>query len=195
MARAEVKVALPTLDRIVPPAQRKALLAHLAALQVGRIKRRTGQGVDVNGKPFKPYSFGYSVDRHRAGRTVKPVTLTLTGAMLGSMQVLNADEHRAVIGFAGSSAAVRLTKRARAAKNRKTGDRITHTFKETTRQVSNALKAYWNDKGDTVAGYGVPKRHFFGFSAADKVFLAKTAIRELTRMAGQITLARFLGKR
>jgi hypothetical protein len=195
MARGDVTVKLPTLDQVIPPAQRKALLAHLAALAVGRIKRRTGAGLDVNGKAFKPYSFGYATMRHQAGRTVSPVQLTMTGAMLASMQVLSSDANRAVIGFQGSSAAVRFTKRARPTKNRKTGERITHTFAEQRRQVSNALKAYWNDKGEGSDGWGTPRRHFFGLSADDRSFLSRIALRELVRMAGQVFLRRALGKR
>jgi hypothetical protein len=212
VARGDVTVKLPTLDQVIPPAQRKALLAHLAALAVGRIKRRTGAGLDVNGKAFKPYSFGYATMRHQAGRTVSPVQLTMTGAMLASMQVLSSDANRAVIGFQGSSAAVRFTRRMRTRvvrnalsssretvaapiTNKKTGQKITHTFAEQNRQVANALKAYWNDKGEGSDGWGTPRRHFFGLSADDRSFLSRTALRELVRMAGQVFLRRALGKR
>jgi hypothetical protein len=209
MARGDVTVKLPTLDQVIPPAQKKALLAHLAALAGGRIKRRTASGLDVNGKAFAPYSKRYAEQRRKAGRTVRPVTLWLSGGTLGSMQVLASDENRAVIGFSGSSAALKFAHRTRtttkpflfgstqttvkrvSTKNRKTGERITHTFAEQNRQVANALKAQWNDKGEGK----VPRRHFFGLSSEDRFFLSRTALKELLRMAGQVYLGRALGKR
>lgn len=205
----DVQVQLPTLDQIIPPAQRKALLAHIALLAVGRIKRRTNAGLDVNGQAFKPYSRRYATMRRKAGRTVTPVTLWLSGGMLGGMQVVSSDENRAVIGFVGSSAAQRLSWRTKttvkpflfgttqttirrvSVKNRKTGERITHKFSETGKQVSNALKARWNDRGEGK----VPRRHFFGLSSEDRYFLARTALRELLRMAGQVYLGRAVRKR
>lgn len=182
----DVTVRLPTLDRIIPPAQRKALLEQLAALQIGRIKRRTRQGVDVNGRPFRIYSAQYADNRRRAGWNTKP-DLWLTGHMINSMQILQSSKDRALIGFTGSSARTKFVPRTKTRKHRKTGERLTLTVEETPHQVANALKAYWNHHGGRV-----PSRPFFGFSSADRLFLSKHALRTLTRMAGQVSLGRAL---
>lgn len=195
MARGEVTVRLRRPEEYFPAAQRKALLEQLAALAIGRIKRRTGQGLDVNGSKFTAYSAGYATQRKAAGRNADPPTLLLTGAMLGSMQVLTNDGERAVIGFAGSSAKVSFAKRKRVLRGkayarrekvggvwvtRKKGDVIaTHTFRETNQQIPNAMKALWNDRG----GGKVPRRHFFGLSKDDKRELVRTALRRLVAMA------------
>lgn len=173
MARADVHVNLRRVEEYFPPEQRRALLEQLAALAIGRIKRRTGQGVDVNGQAFEPYSARYAAQRKKAGRNASPPTLLLTGAMLGSMQVLSNDGERAVIGFAGSSAKVRFARRAR-----KSG-KSAHTFRETNAQIPNAMKALWNDKGSGE----VPRRHFFGLSGEDRRELVKTALRRLVAIA------------
>jgi hypothetical protein len=206
MASRPVTVRLPRLDQIVPGPNRKALLAHLAALAIGRIKRRTGAGLDVSGKKFAEYSDRYAMQRKRAGRQVSPATLTLSGAMLASLAVLSVNEAKAVLGFQGTAPQYRFARRKRAlygrgeivasawgekGRNRYARGKLkaTHTFAETNKQIPNALKAQWNDKGQ-----GVPRRHFFGLSAADKLELSRTALRELLKMAQRASLARVLGR-
>lgn len=197
MARREPTVSLPTLDQVIPPANRRALLQHLALLAVGRIKRRTGQGVDTDGKRFAPYSPRYAKQRRDSGRKASPPTLLLSGAMLGGMNVVRSDEKEAVIGFQGTGARLAFGKRARATWSTKLvagvkrKRKITHTFRETNRQVSNALKARWNDHGDG----NLPRRHFFGLSRADRYELSRLALKELTKMAGRVAFKRALNKR
>jgi hypothetical protein len=198
MASRPVTVRLPRLDQIVPGPNRKALLAHLAALAIGRIKRRTGAGLDVSGKKFAEYSDRYAMQRKRAGRQVSPATLTLSGAMLASLAVLSVSEQKAVLGLQGTAPQYRFARRKRPVQRsyltdgeKKKGKRlVTHTFNPTNKQIANALKAAWNDKGQ-----GVPRRHFFGLSAADKYELSRTALRELIKMAGRVSLKRALGRR
>lgn len=180
--RAEVQVNLRRIEEYIPPGARKALLAQMAALAIGRIKRRTGQGVDVAGAKFAPYSARYAAQRKASGRDTTP-KLLLTGATLGSMQVLSNDGARAVIGFAGSSARVRFAPRVRKAKTasqvkREQAWKTKHTFRETNEQIANALKARWNDRGEG----SVPRRHFFGLSKDDQRELMRHALRSLMRI-------------
>lgn len=175
MASREVQVRLRTLDGYLTPAAREAILRRAAELAIGRIKRRTGKGVDVDGKAFKPYSTGYAKQKSASGRNASPPTLLLSGAMLASMDILQADPTRVVIGFKGSSAAVKFAKRSRPTKDRKTGAKVTRSVAETNRTISNALKARWNDKGEGHA----PRRHFFGLSREDRIFLVKDALKQV----------------
>lgn len=187
MATKPVTVRLPRLDEIVPPASRKAILQHLALLQIGRIKRRTKAGKDVEGNSFAPYSLRYKEQRRRAGWGMKP-DLWLRGGMLGSLGVIEADERRAVIGFQGSSPRTRFKARSRPVASKKGGAKVDLTVMETTANVANALKAYWNQ-------HGRKPRRFFALSNQDRVFLTKTALDLMLRAVGQQTLQRALGRK
>lgn len=193
----DVTVSLPRIDEIVPLASRKALLQQLALLQIGRIKRRTSAGLDVNGSPFAPYSPRYAEQRKRAGWATKP-DLWLRGGMLGGLAVLDVDDRQAVIGFQGTSQRTRFTALTRlkqgghfvgmqrvktSRKNKKTGGRIDLAVAEANGRIPNALKAFYNQ-------YGRRPRRFFGLSAEDRVFLARHALRELLNIVGQVTLTR-----
>ena len=50
------------------------------------IRRRTLSGIDVNGKPFEPYSAQYAKAKAKSGRG-ETVNLTYTNQMLGSITV------------------------------------------------------------------------------------------------------------
>jgi hypothetical protein len=193
----DVTVRLPRIDEIVPPLARKALLQQLGLLQIGRIKRRTKDGVDVNGNPFAPYSPRYAEQRKRAGWSTKP-DLWLRGGMLGGLAVVDVDESRVLVGFQGTAQRTRFTamtrlrrgghfvgmQRVRASKtDKKTGGRIDLVVTEANGRIPNALKAFYNQKGRK-------PRRFFGLSAEDRVFLAKHALRELLKIVGQVTLGR-----
>jgi hypothetical protein len=185
----QVQARFGTLDQYLTPEARERILVRAATLAIGLIKRRTGQGVGVDGGAFVPYSRRYAKQRSQSGRSASPPTLLLTGAMLGSMKVLQSDATRAVIGFSGSSARARFVKRKRALAERvsvkqgggmgtlrtKTGRKITHAVSEQNAQVANALKAAWNDRGDGK----IPRRHFFGLSAQDRRFLLRDAIGQI----------------
>lgn len=175
MAGRDVQVRIGTLDQYLTPQAREEILRRLAMLAIGRIKRRTGQGKDVEGKAFAPYSKGYAKQRTQAGRNATPPTLLLSGAMLGSMKILRSTSQEAVIGFEGSAAATKFTKRARPSKNRKTGARVTHSVGAGSKRVANALKARWNDQGEGKN----PRRHFFGLSPEDRRALTRDGIKQV----------------
>jgi hypothetical protein len=186
VATRDVTVRLPSVAEIVPPDARRAILSKLGLLFVGRVKRRTKAGLDVNGHPFAPYSVRYRENRRRAGWGTKP-DLWLRGGMMGSLGVLDVDEKRVLVGFQGTSAQTTFRARSRAAKHRKTGERIDLTVAETSRRIPNALKAYWNQ-------HGRKPRRFFALSPQDRVFLAKQALDALLTVVGQQTLTRALGR-
>lgn len=169
----DVVVRIPTVDQVLPPAFRRLLLDRLAAELIGRIKRRTGRGLDVDGRAFTPYSARYARARKDAGRKAQPVTLLLSGAMLNSMKVLRLTADEALLGFEGTSASIRLGRRRRRVKDRRTGAAVTGAAQETKRRVANALKAAWHDRGE---GRN-PRRHFFGASKEELAALAAVAQR------------------
>jgi hypothetical protein len=186
MATRDVTVRLPRVDEVVPPVSRKAILQHLALLAIGRIKRRTAQGLDANGNAFAPYSPRYKEQRRRAGWSTKP-DLWLRGGMLGSLGVLDLTEAKVTVGFQGTAAQTMFRARSRAAKHRKTGERLDLTVAETSRRIPNALKAHYNQ-------HGRKPRKFFALSSQDRVFLARTALQQLLRVVGQVSLSRAVGR-
>lgn len=52
---------------------------------VVKIKQRTSEGVDVDGRAFKPYSQKYSFFRQQRGLPTAKVDLFFTGSMLNSL--------------------------------------------------------------------------------------------------------------
>jgi hypothetical protein len=165
-----------SLEEVIPAALRERMLRAAAVEVIGRIQRRTEDGKDVDGNPFAPYSAGYAKARAGSGRGTTP-NLHLTGAMLGSMQIVSSDAFSARIGFAGSSAPVHF------ARQRTPSGRVSrkggHTHRlargSSNAPVSNALKAFYNDSGGRVV------RHFFGMNAEDAA-AAKTAALKALRL-------------
>lgn len=92
------------------------ILNTMASLIVGEIVLRTGQGIDQYGRPFVPYSASYAKARIEAGRKAHPVTLRLTGGLLGGFGERRRliDDRGASLFFgpdSGQSRQVRLSKR------------------------------------------------------------------------------------
>lgn len=200
MASRDVQVRIGTLDQYLTPAARKTILLRLAMLVIGRIKRRTGQGKDVDGRPFVPYSARYARQRKAAGRNASPPTLLLSGAMLGSMKVLRSTDREAVIGFEGTSAALRYGRRTRVVRTQnfhgggsrsvrvttQTTSGSTHTVAETSRRIANALKARWNDRGEGKA----PRRRFFGLSQQDRREPVRDGLKQVIEAVRTASFAR-----
>lgn len=63
----------------------KRAMRRAAAEGVNRINKRTSLGLDVNDKPFRPYSDAYKGFRASKGRPVDKVKLIFTGRMRGAM--------------------------------------------------------------------------------------------------------------
>lgn len=179
MAR-DVVVTLPAPGDLLPPDVRERIVRGVAAVGVGIIQQRTGRGVSVEGTSFPPYSPRYARLRAASGRATSPVSLHLSGGMLAGLKVLRSSPDAAVIGFEGSTpreAFARMrTKSGSPSKGRKLkdGSRATHTLKSSTGQlVANAVKARGHNEG---TGH-LPRRHFFGFSDAERQTLAAEAVR------------------
>jgi hypothetical protein len=62
-----------------------SLMSEIGLFILTRIKVRTSQGVDYEGKVFRPYSPGYKLFRQKTGHPTSKVNLTYTGSMLSSM--------------------------------------------------------------------------------------------------------------
>jgi hypothetical protein len=73
----------------------------LGELVIDRIKERTDNGLDINNKPFAPYSKSYagSKDFSIAGKTKGNVNLQLTGEMLRSLELLEHSTGSITIGY------------------------------------------------------------------------------------------------
>jgi hypothetical protein len=199
----DVTVRMPTVDEVLPPQFRADILRRAALFAIGRIRRRTKDGKDVNGNALKPYSATYEDRRKRAGFQGTP-DLWVSGQMLGSMAVVGEEPNRVLIGFQGSSAGIRFRPRTRTRTrrflygttqttivrvskvNKKTGQRIDLTAEPTGKRVSNALKAYWHNSG---AGKN-PVRNFFGLSSEDRAFLMKQVLRDILNVVGKLSLTR-----
>lgn len=92
-----VKVSFTTANRaVLPPEAIKEIalsvmpspeaMLYAGARQITRIRTRTEQGVNVDRQPFVPYSKAYAKLRVKRGRKTRPVDLTMSGRMLGSLQ-------------------------------------------------------------------------------------------------------------
>lgn len=95
---------------------RRLLLNTLSTLVVSEIVLRTGRGLDIYGRPFRPYSASYTAKRLEAGRKIAPVTLRLTGGLLGGVaerqRVLTSTQATIFVGpDSGQSRRVRMNSR------------------------------------------------------------------------------------
>jgi hypothetical protein len=170
MPASDITVRLPSIDQILPPALRIEILRRAATHAVAIMKRRTAQGVDVDGAAFTAYSPKYSKLKAASGRNASPPDLTLGSDMLNSLTVLSVTPDLALVGFQGSSTAYqfqryRTAKGTATSKKTRTG-RATHVLsrKGSRSPVANAVKAAANDRG---LGKN-PRRHFFGLSPDEK---------------------------
>ena len=63
----------------------KPMMGDIGMFAMGKIKKRTIAGEDVNGLNSKPYNPMYAKERQKSGYKKTPVDLTRTGFMLSSM--------------------------------------------------------------------------------------------------------------
>lgn len=89
-----VGAGIPSLSRV--SGQLPSILAD-KAIQI--IRARTGRGLDVNLRPFRPYSPSYAKKRRDSGLRAKPVNLRVTGRMLDSMRVISSRQGLAQVGW------------------------------------------------------------------------------------------------
>jgi hypothetical protein len=79
----------------------RALKEAIGQAIIDKIIERTKSGVDINGKAFKNYSKSYiESDEFKAfGKNKKEVNLTLSGAMLDTMDIISEDGNKITIGW------------------------------------------------------------------------------------------------
>jgi hypothetical protein len=127
----------------------EALLRLIASLVVGHIRERTGKGLDVDDKPFKPYSEDYAADRAALGRNTSPVTMLMTGGMVGSVGIVDEDADSVTIGL-GTGTSPQLSPPTRTRRRKTTGKR----------GPPHNLLGRWHQEGQG----NNPKRRWFGVS-------------------------------
>jgi hypothetical protein len=72
----------------------KELMRQIGLLARERILRRTAQGIDMTGAPFRPYSVAYLAQK------LNPrVNLQVSGAMLQAIGILDVTETSVTIGY------------------------------------------------------------------------------------------------
>lgn len=123
-------------------------LRGLGDFLIERIRRRTLQGQDASGGAMQPLSPGYAAWKQKVGASLQP--LTLSGAMLNGMSVVEVTDRSVTLGFAGGSGGITPTGR---------------TFSQRSRSVSNEQKALYH----CVEGAGKSRviRDFFDLNESD----------------------------
>lgn len=93
-----VKVTIPPE---YGPTERQAIATEV----VDFIVKRSKDGLDKDNKPFKGYSESYkkSLDFKIAGKSSGDVNLTLSGDMLGALDILNHKKGELIIGYENGS--------------------------------------------------------------------------------------------
>lgn len=77
----------------------RALLYEIGLFMQTRIKVRTSEGKDVDGKAFEPYSPAYALFRSKEQHPVSKVNLLFSGSMMSSMTFEIGQEQRSVLLF------------------------------------------------------------------------------------------------
>jgi len=80
-----VEEFLGKISRLYKALFDSSFMLRLATFIRASIETRTAQGIDADGKPFKPYSPSYAYFRHKTGHPIDRVNLFYTGAMMSSM--------------------------------------------------------------------------------------------------------------
>lgn len=193
----EVQVSLAPPGSWLPPETRRAILERAMLLGIGAIKRRTGKGLDVEGKPFLPYSPRYAKLREESGRRSQPVTLLLQGAMLNGLAILANDGDRGLVGFTGTAPATSFSRRRKARKIKRLTDeqldnavsvraykpRPARSLKKSKGStISNALKAKYLTDGNSKGRPPKPRR-FVGLTDEERAAI----VRDLNRFRSSLT--------
>lgn len=97
-----------------------ALVQAIGQAAIDKIVKRTEDGVDVNGASLKKYAKSYieSDDFKAWGKSAGEVNMTLSGQMLGTLDVLASDGNSVTIGWSGGSESAK-------AYNHNVGDTVT----------------------------------------------------------------------
>jgi hypothetical protein len=77
----------------------KDLMEEIGHRAIVLIKRRTAQGRDVDNAPFAEYSEGYAKRKREALGTTGGVNLSVSGAMLDRMDLVEVTDHSVTLGW------------------------------------------------------------------------------------------------
>ena len=86
MTPKEAAAALEGIGQALEAGLDEGALLEVGHFALAMVLLRTKQGLDVDGKPFEPYSEPYAEERVAHGLARQPVDLARTGAMLGAFQ-------------------------------------------------------------------------------------------------------------
>jgi phage gpG-like protein len=141
----------------------ESLMREIADFAVAQIRTRTEQGIDFEGRPFRPLSEGYAKQKTKALGHSR-ADLTVSGRMLNDMGPVAVTERSCEISF------------------RSQGGRASgNTFIQRSRSVGAADKAFFHVEGN----HGVI-RDFFGLSDEDEErilqFVEDEADRRIDRL-------------
>lgn len=74
-------------------------MREIGLLARERIIRRTSQGLDADGRAFKPYSAAYAAFKRATLGTGGTVDLTVSGNMLNQLQIVALTDHSVTLGW------------------------------------------------------------------------------------------------
>lgn len=151
------------------PLVNEELMREVGDLQLSRIRRRTGAGVDVDGSAFQALSPDYAKQKAAAVGSTR-ADLSVSGRMLNEMTIIGSSRNTVTLGFIGG--AVGAVARA-------TGG----TFIQRSRSVAGADKALYHNV--TGAGRSRVIRRFFGLSSDDGTTIRDAVQKFLDRMSGR----------
>lgn len=81
---------------------KRELKEYIGQLMLDKIRERTANGIGINGRPLKaPYSKTYSesMEFKAFGKSKGKVNMTLSGDMLGLMDIVDMDDNKITIGW------------------------------------------------------------------------------------------------
>jgi sRNA-binding protein len=81
-------------------AKNQALKQRISQALIDKMKERIDKGLDVNGEPMKQYSAVYQHSpEYIAARKTGVVNMTLSGDMMGAIDVVKEDRNKITLGF------------------------------------------------------------------------------------------------
>lgn len=137
----------------------------LAPDVIGHIKRRTAKGMDIEDKPFKPYSARYKEQLVAMGEDASHVDLWLTGGLVGSVHYVGKriENDRLIMTFSpdtGTSASVTARPNSGRVRSKSKGQPVPVASRTGKRSPEHNVLGYWLHKGKG----NLPPRPWLGIS-------------------------------
>lgn len=77
----------------------REVMREIGLLARETIVRRTARGIAADGAPFQPYSAAYTRRKAKELGRASPVNLSVSGGMLGALQIVEVTETTVTLGF------------------------------------------------------------------------------------------------